>query len=631
MRRAFILTALIAFALCGRLPAQVSQEGVPPSFSYGYTFDHLTVLLKAPDVGELLREDALTGKGVIPERVGVSVNAGIDLLNPVRRQNLPDGSTLYITPVKIGGALALAAYFSDFQIPPGGELYVYDETRKHILGAFTSENNKDHGLFSTGLIPGDMILFEYYEPFGAGTARLTVGEIAWHYKNYHHNRDLSTSDYCEVNVNCSPEGDNWQNQKRGVARIYVKEGSSFFWCTGTLINNTRRDWTPYFLTAEHCGDGANADDYLQWIFYFNFEAPECENPSVNPTPQSLTGASLLSSYEVSGGSDFKLLLLEDDVPADYEPYYNGWDRRNESSNQGVTIHHPSGDIKKISTYTSPLASSSWTGSAETHWEVVWSGTLNGHGVTEGGSSGSPIFDEEGYVIGTLSGGRAACDPGGQGPGSGPDKPDYYGKFSWSWESNGPTPETRLRDWLDPENTGESHIRGINSLLTADFEAGRRVILAGESVEFVNMSAGTPDDYEWMFDGGSPSSSTEKDPGTVLYREAGIYDVSLVVSKDGLTDTTLRKRYIEVVGRVYPNPAQDYVNVYVGEEPVNFAKVEFVDLYGRKVYEEDLKNSSSGFQVVRIDLTGLSSGIYFVRLTVNNRFSVQKVLVGDGKR
>ena len=624
MRKSLIFLTLFLLALPAGLFAQISHGGSPPSFDKGYIPEPEVINLRAPDLATLLREDAQSGKNGTPERVGVTVKAGLDLADEERKYRLRNGDLVYLTSVEVEGALALSGYFSRFHLPVGGELYVYDGSKEHLLGAFSSENNKEHRLFSTELVPGEIITFEYYEPFDTrGQAELMLDEIAFHYKNF---RNISTSDYCEVNVNCSPEGDNWQDQKRGVARIYVKEGSSLFWCTGTLINNTRRDWAPYFLTAEHCGDDASADDYLQWVFYFNFEAPGCEDPQVNPTPQTMEGATFLSGYEVSAGSDFKLLLLQDEVPATYEPFYNGWDRRNQTSPSGVTIHHPSGDIKKISTYISPLGSTSWSGSEETHWEVVWSGTENGHGVTEGGSSGSPIFDSEGYVIGTLSGGRAACDPGGSGPNTGPDKPDFYGKFSWSWESNGNTPETRLRDWLDPENTGELYVRGINSQLTADFNVDKKVILAGESIQFTNVSAGTPDSYEWTFDGGSPSSSTSKDPGSVMYEKAGIYDVSLVVNKGDLSDTTVRKRFIEVVGEVYPNPARDVLNVYIGEEPVNFVRVELVDLYGRKVYDEELRNDAIGFQLIRIDLAGMSSGIYFVRLTRNNRFSMQKVMV-----
>ena len=69
------------------------------------------------------------------------------------------------------------------------------------------------------------------------------------------------------------------------------------------------------------------------------------------------------------------------VPFSYNAYYNGWLRS--GSAVGVSIHHPSGDPKKISTYTQALQSANWTGgNSGTHWRVYWSATANGHGVTE---------------------------------------------------------------------------------------------------------------------------------------------------------------------------------------------------------------------------------------------------------
>jgi len=86
------------------------------------------------------------------------------------------------------------------------------------------------------------------------------------------------------------------------------------------------------------------------------------------------------------------------------------------------------------------------------WEVHWSETESGYGVTEGGSSGSPIFDKYGYLIGTLTGGQAACNN--------QTAPDYYGKFSMHWASNGSEMDEQLSFWLDPINTGQMYLDGL---------------------------------------------------------------------------------------------------------------------------------------------------------------------------
>ena len=139
---------------------------------------------------------------------------------------------------------------------------------------------------------------------------------------------------------------------------------------------------------------------------------------------------------------------------------------------GVTIHHPAGDIKKISTYTTPVESSQWSGTSGTHWQVYWSETETNWGVTEGGSSGAPLYDNTGKIIGALTGGQAACEPDGSGSGTGPDQPDYYGKFSYSWDQNGNDPSQQLKYWLDPINAGITSLPGKNASLTAAFQAAR---------------------------------------------------------------------------------------------------------------------------------------------------------------
>ena len=138
------------------------------------------------------------------------------------------------------------------------------------------------------------------------------------------------------------------------------------------------------------------------------------------------------------------------VPLSYNAYYNGW--LLSGSSNGVSIHHPSGDPKKISTYTQSLQSASWNSSGGgTHWRVYWSSTVNGHGVSEGGSSGSPIFTSSGLIVGQLTGGSSTC--------TSPYSSDLYGKMSFNWQTNGSTPAKQLKPWLDPNGTNIFYLNG----------------------------------------------------------------------------------------------------------------------------------------------------------------------------
>ena len=122
----------------------------------------------------------------------------------------------------------------------------------------------------------------------------------------------------------------------------------------------------------------------------------------------------------------------------------GWDRSGNPGTGGVCIHHPSGDIKKIATYTqTPVDNGNF-------WETYWITTSNGHSVTEGGSSGSSLINSNYKVIGQLWGGSTIyCEN----PAA---KKSIYGKLSVSWASND-TIQRQLKHWLDPNNTGASNV------------------------------------------------------------------------------------------------------------------------------------------------------------------------------
>jgi hypothetical protein len=602
---------------------QISEGGRPESFAGRQPAGVATMLLSAPDLERIMLEDEQSEKEGFPQRIAVAI--------PVNASTGESGTWEYHSELDVWrlrlecpGALAMNVNFDDFHLPEGARLFLYNDDKDFLLGAFTSRNNKPTGLFSTELTPGDAVTLELEvpRPF-TGKVSLAISEVSYVYRFApEFNEDKGTADDCEVNINC-PEGENWQKHKRGVMRIYVRKGSAFFWCTGSLLNNTRMDRTPYVLTANHCAPSVTPDDLAQWIFYFNYEAPGCENPVSTPEGPTMTGATLLASANTTG-SDFMLVLLDADVPDSYSPYYAGWDTENAPADEGVTIHHPAGDIKKISTYTEPLVSSQWGSTPNTHWQVFWTETVSGWGVTEGGSSGSPLFNENGMIVGTLTGGLAACDPGGCGPGTGPDKPDYYGKFSYSWDQNGTTPDKRLKDWLDPDNTGIKYLPGMNTVLTADFIAENRLIITGSGVTFTDLSSGPPASWSWHFEGGDPETFEGKHPPEVTYDKGGRYRVTLVVNDGALSDTLTRDHYIEVVGELFPNPTSGRVNIYLGDEAPALYTVEVFNALGLRIYEEKFEENTSRLSTV--DLTGHSAGIYLVRMQVGQRYLFSKVLL-----
>lgn len=354
-------------------------------------------------------------------------------------------------------AQAVGVLFSQLHLPRGGSLYAYSEDASEVYGAFTSFNNSDAG-WAIRPVHGSSITLEYNAPLELEDPIINVEGISYNYRGFERSfPGFGDSDPCQVNANC-PEGNNWRDQQRSVVRLYLKEGFQFAYCSGSLINNTAQDCTPYILSADHCAGQASASDMNQWVFFFNYEAPTCTNPTSQSglTGQSIIGCSLVArtNGSVSSGSDFLLVELNNPVPDSYEPYYAGWKRSNIPSGSGVGIHHPSGDIKKISTYTTPTATATLGNPPNTHWRVYWSATTSGHGVTEGGSSGSPLISNDGFIIGILSAGLSFCDA--------TNEPDWYGKFSFSWTSNGSAANQQLEDWLDPVGSAPLTLAGTNS-------------------------------------------------------------------------------------------------------------------------------------------------------------------------
>jgi PKD repeat protein len=533
-----MLFAAFSFTTTPDLQAQRSFPGIPPS-----TINQdLPVMVdyrefEAPDMAVIEAEDLAKP---LPFRAGVAVPVNLGIDNAGEWTRLPDGGKIWRLGIKVEGAMALGVYYDNFWLPYGGELYVYNDDKTQVLGAYTEDNNNPDCMFANQLVEGDELVIEYYQPASQSIEPLiNISEVAYTYRGVYlqDNPDQKGSLWCMINVNCSPEGDNWQDEKRGVVKQYMKIGWGYYLCSGTLINNTEQDLTPYVLTAFHCGEGSTAADKNQWIFYFNYESATCSG-NWGPTNQSMTGCDLRAQGGYTTGSDFLLVELKYDVPASYNAYFNGWDRTNIGADSGVNIHHPAGDIKKISTYNYPLTSSPWNNNGVlSHWKAYWAETVHGTSITEGGSSGSPIFSQDGLVVGDLTGG----------PPDDCDNPSYslYGKVYWSWDKMGTASSQRLKPWLDPGNYGPEKWEGTytGTAPSPDFAADQTNLQTGETVTFTDLTTGNPIEWQWTFEGGQPGTFTGQTPPAITYNNPGRYNVSLEASN---TVGTVTKDSLEMI-------------------------------------------------------------------------------------
>jgi len=454
------ITTLFALAaMATSVIGQTSDVGGPVSFNDKAQISDIKSAVEMPafDLQAVLEANAVNELNKVgPYMFGFEHQVNYDMSNAGTWTTLANGDRVWRLKVISEGALSLNFVFSDFFIPEGGSLHLYNNDKSHVVGAYTAANNNANNELGTGLLKGEEGIIEYYEPKEvAGEGRLLMTMVVHGYRdinNFYTEKGLNDAGGCNMDAICA-DGDDWRDEIRSVARIVNGGGV----CTGTMLNNTAEDGTPYFLTANHCSPQSMGS----YVFQFKYESPTCGSQtasnSTNPTGSlNEVNGSVLRARQ--GDSDFGLLELNA-IPAN--PYYSGWDNSGAIPQTATGIHHPSGDVKKLAFDDDVLQTATAMGSATGGtWQIEEWERLT---TTEGGSSGSGLWDQNHRIIGQLWGGQAAC---------GNSINDYYGKFSMSWDGNGSsTAAQRLSDWLDPQGSGASTLDGWDpNAVTVAFDA-----------------------------------------------------------------------------------------------------------------------------------------------------------------
>ncbi len=365
--------------------------------------------------------------------------------------------------IEAPGALNLNLGFSRFHLPETAclELRVGEEL---LVRPFTAADNEAHGELWTPVVAGaelELLLEVALEERDEVQLQLTSINRGFRplsfAAGYWKIGDSAPWGNCHIDVVCSatesgvgPVLDQYRNQIK-AAGVYTLNGEDT--CSGSAVNNARNDGTPYFMTADHCG--VRSSNAASMVVYWNHENTSCRTPGSGqnggngngPISNFNSGAVLRARY---AAPDMALVELDDPIDPDHGVFLAGWSRTG-SPAMAVGVHFPNTSEKRISFDFDALRSTGdYSASSNpngTHWMVIdWD-----HGSTEGGSSGSPIYDENGRMVGQLSGGDAAC---------GNDEADWYGKLSKGWDGGG-APGSRLRDWLDPDATGLLTLDGIS--------------------------------------------------------------------------------------------------------------------------------------------------------------------------
>ena len=328
MNRNILKIALLALVAVGISFQANAQQGTtkeePVSFSQkNLIWKDSVIVMPEFDMDAIRVEDSIKRKLDRDNRAGYAYDVNFNLENSGEWKTLSNGDRIWHLVLACPGANSIKLYFDKFWLPEDAKLFLYGKNTKSLRGPFTSAKNKKgnrinpSSFYGTGVILDDTIVVEYYEPKNvSGQGVVSISIVGHMYRGfdksryYGNNKGLNSSGTCQVNINCS-EGWNWQNEKNAVA-MFSAISDGFRYGTGALINNTRNNKRPFFLTANHCleGEDAISNPNCELEFWWHYESPNCDNLETNPDYYVTTeGATVLANDSVL---DFALLELDED-------------------------------------------------------------------------------------------------------------------------------------------------------------------------------------------------------------------------------------------------------------------------------------------------------------------------------
>lgn len=363
-----------------------------------------------------------------PQLIGASfpVNAVVDLsgsesvarlAKPVSLpvgaiQGAADGGFVWTAVVRSEGAKAVRVRFAEMALPAGVELFVYNDLGE-AYGPFVGTGPESSGDFLAPSVAGDTAFVQLRhqgaEKVDLTGARFVIAEVV-HIDPAGMDLDsqgVATPKYaygtmcytgaCIFNVNCY-DTTRWSfldTAKLGVAHIQFAKRRTYYMCSGGLLaDSDPSTQIPYFLTANHCiGDQASASTLE---FYFQYEASLCATTCGDPNQLGVKvpgGATLLKTSTVG---DFSFMKMANPPPAN--SVFLGWNVTDISKTTNLLhrVSHPRGGPQAYSEHTVVVTPPTVCNSIPQGLFIYSHDSLNG---TQGGSSGSPLLNDAGQVVG----------------------------------------------------------------------------------------------------------------------------------------------------------------------------------------------------------------------------------------
>lgn len=346
-------------------------------------------------------------------RVGVtrqvSAEIAFDSVTWGAVKRTPDGGRVWSAAVKSAGAFGLRLHFDDFQLPEGSELYLFNEAGA-VVGPYTAAGPLGTGEFWSHMVRGDVIFLQLRQ-FGLDRPEKARGK-AFNLVDVGHvatgfgvpRAGAAEKSFCGFNATCVENAECGSDAavadaKYAVAHMMYVKRPYLYICSGGLVNNTSLDGTPYFLTANHCisrdREAGTLEAFFQWWIDCGMECPtQWEDPVGAP---STLGSSVVATNKTG---DYTLLLLGQPAPSGSS--FLGWTSEAVAFTDDAMLYrvsHPSGAPQAYSVHRVDVEAgtcSSWPRGS-------WIYSRDTYGATEGGSSGSPVVNGVGQVVGQLSG------------------------------------------------------------------------------------------------------------------------------------------------------------------------------------------------------------------------------------
>ncbi len=343
-----------------------------------------------------------------------------------------------------GAAAVRLSIRLDGAAPEGLALRFKGSAREQVFGPVSGSDASLRGGYWSDVLEGESGLIEIFLPAqakaAAGTLRidqlshLLVAGADLPESRLKTVSQIGRSDSCNSDIACvSNPSAALLNASKAVAHLVFTSGSSTYVCTGTMLNSVYSNGTPtgnpYLYTAYHCiGNQSEASSLNTYWF---FEASTCGSLAV-PSGYQIVGGGATLLHAVYN-TDVSFMRLNGSPPSG--AYFAGWNANQVASGTaGMTLHHPAGDLKKITQGMTQGYGQYGSGRTADFITIRYN-----QGSTQGGSSGAGLFtyNASGYyqLQGGLLGGDALC--------SNMSGLDYFSPMHQEFSS--------LAQWLTPSS------------------------------------------------------------------------------------------------------------------------------------------------------------------------------------